>query len=367
MLVLFLLFALGQFGRVSFLNQAINFYLYEIFSLVLLSSWILKYKLIPFRKIPKKYRSFLAFPLILIITYLINIFSFDARSNLIGGLYLGRLIFYLLFLIYLLHYIKQEKKEKNLTKGIFIFSLITIVVSVLQYFLYPNLRNLFYLGWDPHQFRLFGQFLDTAVAAGIFGLLILFYFLNNKNNYLAYIYGVLALLTYSRAMYISILFTSIAYFIANKLYKPLITLILIFAVALLILPKTMSEGTNLLRLSSIEGRLEDYKQGLEIYKGNPLFGIGYNRVGAVKTNVSLIDVSHDRASFHSSFLIILVTSGVLGLIAFIYFLFELGKFSFNTRYYLIFLSIFSLFDNILLHPFILFFLFGILALESKKI
>ena len=69
------------------------------------------------------------------------------------------------------------------------------------------------------------------------------------------------------------------------------------------------------------------------------------------------DVTHSGASFHSSFLVMLVTGGMVGLAFFLVLLVKLSREVPNGGIYLGFLGLLSFFDNILLHPFILFLLF----------
>jgi hypothetical protein len=233
----------------------------------------------------------------------------------------------------------------------------------LQYFLYPNLRNLIYLGWDPHLFRIFGVFFDTSIASTIFGVIIIFLILNYKKFtfsvfsrvLLLISYIVLGLLTYSRGFYISILTTLFVYFIFSKKLKALIVVLLIFSFGLLVLPRPFGEGVNLLRTYSIESRIKDYDEGILEWKSSPVFGIGYNHLKSIRSKNYIIP-SHSASAYQSSFLTILVTSGLIGLIAFMLALKRLWFFNPNAKFYMIFLSVFSLMDNILLHPYILFLL-----------
>ena len=78
------------------------------------------------------------------------------------------------------------------------------------------------------------------------------------------------------------------------------------------------------------------------------------------------DLTHSGASFHSSFLIILVTSGLIGLTLFILVLIRLAGINEISRFAVLFLSLFSLSDNILLHPFVLFLFFSLIVLSFRR-
>jgi hypothetical protein len=226
---------------------------------------------------------------------------------------------------------------------------LTIISTFIQYFFYPDLRNLFYQGWDPHLYRTFGVFFDTSIAASIFGI----FFLTTNQSFIKIIYLILTALSFSRSTYLGISLTLIYSFINQKQFKKIILFFVFFAALVFFIPKPSGEGVNLKRLYSITSRVEDYRIGFSFWKNKPLIGYGYNRIRYIKNNISV----HSGAAFSSSFLTVLVSSGILGLLSFIYVLWSLRKTNKVAPVLLIFLSIVSLFDNVLLHPFILFLLF----------
>ncbi|MEX1052384.1 MAG: O-antigen ligase family protein, partial [Patescibacteria group bacterium] len=279
-------------------------------------------------------------------------------------LYLLRTSFYFISIIYLHYYAKAQKDlDEYIKPGLMLFTVVTLLTSFIQYFLYPNLRNLTYLGWDPHLFRIFGVFLDTSIASAIFGLILLFLIINYKKftfsvfsrTILIITFVTLGLLTYSRGFYLSILTTLFFYFLLSKKLKFIIVVLAVFTFALLILPKPFGEGVNLLRTYSIESRAKDYEEGLAVWKKSPLFGIGYNHLKSIR-EISRNLPSHSVSAYQSSFLTILVTSGIIGLISFGLALKGLWYINPSAKFYLMFLIVFSFMDNILLHPFILFLL-----------
>ncbi len=175
------------------------------------------------------------------------------------------------------------------------------------------------------------------------------------------IFLILVTLTFSRSVYISIIVTIVAYFVEKKSFKNILVLFFVFVTLIFLVPKPSGEGVNLKRLFSVNSRLKDYQTALNIWQKQPLFGVGYNRIRYVKKQFNLIDnkdwqSNHAGASFHSSFLIIFVTGGIVGLIAFLYLLYELARLNSNNKYYFLFAGLLSLSDNIILHPFVLFIL-----------
>lgn len=364
------LVSLGQLGRISFLNQQVNIYAYEPTVFFLIIILFIKYKFDPIKESFTNLKSLFLFFGVLVFSFLINIPSYNPADNLVAFLYFLRLLMYFSYFLYLRFYFKKEK-ESILSKAIILFILLTAIFSIIQYFLYPNLRNLFYLGWDPHLYRMFGLFFDTSIAGAIYGIIFL-YLLGGcpkVNKYLRLVlmavYFVFIILSFSRSLYLVITITIIFVFLRRKSFKFLIPYFLLFILLLILVPKPSGEGVNLFRLFSIESRITSDAQALKIWKKKPILGIGYNHIRSEKIHENIQEnnlvESHAGASFHSSFLIILVSSGVIGLILFLLFLQQLALIGQLSLVLILFLSLLSLSDNILLHPFILFLLLSSLS------
>jgi hypothetical protein len=344
------LFSLGQLGRISLFGQQVNFYLYEIALVASVFFLFCKYRFQPIVDGWKKFRSIFIFLGVLIISLIVDLTKFTQFQNLVGLLYLYRLHLYFIYFFYLhYHVLKNKSFSKIIKKGVFIIAALTIISTLIQYFLYPDLRNLFYQGWDPHLYRTFGVFFDTSISAAIFGIFLLVV----NQPFIKIIYLLLVALSFSRSIYLSLTITLIYLFIQQKQLKKIVFFLLIFIALIFVIPKPSGEGVNLKRLYSINSRGVDYIQGITLWKNKPLIGYGYNRIRYVKNSDSL----HSGAGYSSSFLTILVSSGILGLISFIWVLWSLGKLNKFAPVLMIFVSIISLFDNVILHPFILFLLF----------
>lgn len=377
--LIFFLFSLGQIGRLSFLGQQVNIYLYELVFIISLLPLFFKYKFTPLKKAFKEHREVFIFIGLLFLSYLLGFYSFTLSQNTISFFYLLRLALYFFGFFYFAWAVKEKSNfNQKILRGFSFFVIFTLVLSLVQYFLYPDLRNLFYLGWDPHLYRTFGLYLDTSIAAAIYGIVLLFLVINFKKikiptyikSSLILAYSIMGMLTYSRGFYLAILLTMIIYLFSKKKYLYILFLTVIFFLSLMILPKKFGEGINLLRTFSITSRLQDDKVAFSMWRSKPLLGIGYNRIRYEKERLGFLDkanedVTHSGASFSSSFLIILITGGIAGLLAFIFVLINLARISELSRFMVIFTSIFSLTDNVLLHPFVLFLLFVLLVSERR--
>lgn len=358
-----ILFALGQLGRMSFLNQQINVYLYELALCFTLVLFFLKYRLKPLQV--KNKLLFVSFFISLLFSYIINLSSFYPIANAVALLYLLRLLMYGCFIVYLsCHRLCYRRSLFYLTATI-------IISGFLQYFLYPDLRNLFYSGWDPHLYRMFGTFFDTNIAGAVYGLLFFFTLINFPKGQMMIKTALLLLLTiaisltFSRSLYAAFLVTLFIYFWRHKQLKIAIGMLVFFLFLIMVIPKPSGEGVNLGRWFSINARLQDDQAAFKIWSKQPVFGYGYNRIRYLKVD-NPSEINHAAASFHSSFLIVLVTNGIIGLVLFLLVILRWFGGNNDASYYAIPIIIMSLFDNVLLHPFIIFLLSLMICCRQKR-
>ena len=363
LLLLFGVFSLGQLGRVSFLNQEINFYLYEPLLVIGFFYFFIKYRFKPLKLYYPIYKVIFFFMASLLFSFFVNFFSFTVIQNLISSLYFIRLAIYLLFFCYLFFHLKQIKLRFN-NELLFLF-IAVLITSFIQYFFYPDLQNLIYLGWDPHYNRMFGVFFDTSTAAAVFGLS--FLFMITEGRFLLAILSLTALvLTFARSGYITLLVSFFYYYVSKKMFKLGILFAAIFIFLLVLVPKQFGQGVGLTRSFSISSRIANYQQGIKIWLRSPIFGVGYNRIRYIKEQIGLIDKGdkpyHSAASISSSYLMVLINGGAVGLILFISSIFRIIRINRKSSVIVLFVSLLSFFDNIILHPFIMF-LFGSLLVN----
>lgn len=371
------LFPLGQFARISFFNQQVNIYPYEVLMAVALTLLIVKHKSSPFRG-KVTFKSIHFFVLILLASFLLSFRSFDMYENSIGFLYLFRLFFYLLHFVYLAIHLRKFKKESgHLFKEMSFLVFIIILTSWLQYIFYPNLRNLLYQGWDPHLYRVFGSFFEPFLAGAAIGLCFFFvyfrmFFKKGQRYVKCFILGILFLLlmlTFSRTVYVAFIVSLITLFIRQKKYTLIGLTVAAFIILAIFIPKPIGVGVQLFRTFSLDTRIQNAVEGVQLWMKNPILGVGYNRIRYEKAGLGLTakyDVSHAASSYHSSFVTILVAGGMLGLLGFLGMLWMLRRISNPSFYYILFLSILSCGDNALLHPFILYLSFKLLAFEYAQ-
>lgn len=351
--LIFIFLSFGQLGRISFFEQVINIYLYEM---IMGIGLIVLFFLSGFKRLLielYKKKAILFFLGVLLISLINNFWNFSLKENFIGFLYWFRLFFYFIFFI-ALSIQKNTRIILAIKRGFYFFIYLTIFFSFIQYFLYPDLRNLYYLGWDPHQYRVFGSFFDTTIS-GIIFMILFFYFLNERkykqsiiNRLILFLLFILLILTYSRITYLSIICGLIFYFYNRRI----IFIIFFLFFSIILLPRFPGESTNLARYFTIEARINNYREGIEYWLKRPFLGWGYNRIRFLR---SVDNINHAGANFSSSFLTIAVSSGVVGLFAFIKLLYIF--FSSNDRLVKTItfaVGFASLLDNVFLVNFVLF-------------
>ena len=223
----------------------------------------------------------------------------------------------------------------------------------------------------------FGLFFDVSIAGAIFGTFFLIFLSQKRKSVyqisLSAVFFVGLLFTYARGTYVAVTASLFTYLLAKKKIVLFLLFIGFFGFSLLLLPRPSGEGVNLLRTFSIESRLADYSQAIAIWQKSPIVGIGYNHIRAEKNlsfhgfDVGLLD-SHAGASFHSSFLMILATGGIIGFTLFSIGVFQALKGRKKLYPLMVFLFVLSLFDNVLLHSFVLWLLpigiWGIIRLSD---
>lgn len=331
---------IGEIGRLQFGSVSIS--VNDIILLLTASVWfirrVLKKQTLSFNY--KLFKPVVIFILIGFTSLILNLRFLDNYSFLVSFLYLLR--FGLYFLIYLIIF-DLSKAFRNKVLYLLSFSSILIMLAgFIQLIFYPNLRNLYYLGWDEHLYRLFSTLLDPNFAGIIlvlsfvllFGLTIKF--LRNKKNYKSIIFAVLVFinlyevyLTYSRSALI-MLFISVLIFLF-LIGRKKITLFVLIALVLTVffIPNSFkTEGTNFFRTASSNARLGSIKNGIEIFKNNPVLGVGFNayryaqhRYGYLTGNAW--ETTHAGAGLDNSFVFILATTGLIGLTSFFYIIYSI--------------------------------------------
>lgn len=289
------------------------------------------------------------------------------QEYLISSLYIARFSVYILLGWEIYSGAYPFLKDK--IASIFLFSgIILAVLGLLQFIFLPDLRFLTASGWDPHYFRTVSTFLDPNFA-GAYLTLILLLIISNlgggldrqpRDFYIKFVILFLALLTtFSRSSYLMFLIGGLSLAFMKKSKLLFIQIIILFLILLLgfqIYTKLISQPRNIDRTKSASFRLDTWQQGLTMFEKYPFLGVGYNSYRYALRELNLADEqfikSHGASSNDSSLLFVAATTGILGLLSY---LFLLSSLIWKTKNYLLTASllgliIHSFFANSLFYP-----------------
>ncbi len=388
LLLLFFLFPLGQLikipllGRVSILPQ-------EIVLVVLIVVFVAKngFKAIIEGPLIKEIFFFL---LAIIVSLILSPLRLKPLDLVESVAYVLRFLLYFgLFEICVKEISNGRLKRSFLIKGLILSSLVFCLFGFLQFFFFPVLDSITYLGWDIHHGRMVSTFLDPGFSGLVF---ILGFFLvlgqkysAKKTVFLESVYLLSLLLTFSRSSYLVFIFGLAIYGVLQKKVKLIAVITGILLLGIIFVPKPSGEGGNLLRTVSSLARVGDWQISLSIWQHSPIFGIGFNSYRIARDTYGYIPpnrpetvlsgegdlVNHSLGGADNSFLLVLATSGMLGLAIFLN-LWRKTILSLNNEYKIIILAslgaifLHTIFQNSLFYPQIMEWIWILLAVGSTK-
>lgn len=322
------------------------------------------------------------------ISLLLNAKYLTLQNLLISSAYLLRYAAYA-SIIFSFQFLDQKFKESLNIKLIAAGTIFTIV-GYIQYLFYPNLRNLYYLGWDEHLYRFFSTFLDPNFAGTflvLFSLLVsenIIRKFKNRRSLIPFLILwasalIAILLTYSRSAFIMLITSIVVLLTIHKMYRVLLLLVILFLSLFFIFSNRNIEGLNPLRIASVEARVDSAREAMSIFSKNPIIGVGFNayRYAQVRygyrTQIGSFTSNAD-AGTDNSYLFVLATTGVVGFLIFLDFWLNIFKVivrNLHTEIYgkVVFSSIVGLlvntiFINSLFYPAIMAWIFMLIGLTT---
>jgi len=321
--ILFIALLLGQVGRIQ-ITQDIAVTVQDVA--------VLAYLLFHIRQLLKHmYKNlyfffpFLSIFLVCIVSLAFNLWRYSEQQLFVGVMYFMRFVLYWKLYMVVRH---GNKPLRYWFKWLYLLGIGYACIGLLQLVLYPNLRNLQYLGWDPHYYRLFSTLFDPnfagilLVLSGIVGI---YLWQKEKGQRLLILTGELLLLiailfTYSRSTYVAVIAAAFLYMGIYKQWKWIIGIIG-FGILIVFFPKIGGISTTITRLWSVYGRIANWQEGMQLFWQTPVIGYGFNMLRAIqRSSMESIYgyVSHATGGVDNSLLFILMTTGFSGLFAFGY-------------------------------------------------
>jgi O-antigen ligase len=366
--------SLGQFAKIGEPGGA-NLYLFDL--AVGLYSIVGIFYLLTIKKliVRKNKLLFLIFTFIAITSLIWNANRLSNTEFLSAFSYLLRWVSYLLASIVTYNLVKIGKISQEALLKTFIFSgLFISLAGFLQLVLLPDFTVLDpSLGWDPHKNRLASTFFDPNFTGAYLSLIFTFTLLSNERRKKIYLFimGLAIFLTYSRSTWGALGIVVLIY--GWQYSKKLIFLALTIAfLAYFAVPRIQTRLAGITDpADSAHFRLISWRNTLEIAQDNLFLGVGYNSFKKSQIDYGFLapgeEKEHSATGSDSSFLLILATTGIIGLL-----IFSLGYFfplfSGNFLLVLLLIPLFfqSQFINALFFPQIMFFWLNAATFKKLK-
>jgi hypothetical protein len=314
------------------------------------------------------------FTCIAILSLLFNAVWLPPMHLAISFLYVVRFVSYV-NLIWVIQYLPSSDRKTLLTL-LGVSGLVTVLFGVCQFVLYPDLRNLYYAGWDEHLRRLFGTALDPNFTGAIYiSFISVFLYLailypHARRLIVCIMVGIAgaAALTYSRSSALMLITGGSVYAYINGNKKMVLHLVAAVILGIgLVTYNRVGEGSNLLRTASIEARMHEYNQAIHIAQTSPFLGVGFNAYRYAQLRNGFIDFDlwmqdHAGAGVPNSYLFVLATTGLVGLTVYLRFCYVLLKQLYKQKHFILLslcigLGVHALFENSLFYPYIMFVVF----------
>ncbi len=271
-----------------------------------------------------------------------------------GAFYLLRFVEYTFLAIIITDKIKTGKQARQLLYWVIFSALLIAVAGFIQLQIYPDLGKLVKFGWDPHQNRLVSTWLDPNFAGGLFALMVslllgIFIYAKGFMKKLGLllimtIFAIALILTYSRSAYLAAGLGILTIGLL-KSRKTLVIAIIIGLAAFSVLPRVQERTNDFIHsaqsliFNTAENpdptarlRIKSWDQTFQLITKRPWLGSGYNTLRSVKVQEGFVENTeiHSASGSDSSILTILATTGIFGLISFLWLYLNVLKQSFRN-------------------------------------
>lgn len=280
------------------------------------------------------------FILIAVFSLLLNWTQFLPSEILQSSAYLLRFIGYALVFYLVLDSVQEERTFQKFYSLAIWLGLLFAFLGFLQLVFIPSFEFMTKYGWDPHLNRLLSTFFDPNYAGGFLVLvcsLVLgrMLFAENKGEkgvlFFAFLFLLLAIvLTYSRSTYLAFIIVALVIGLLRSwrllLFGFLASILIFFT-----FPRMQERILGAFSLDiTAKMRIASFKDAWQIIEDHPIFGVGYNTLRLVREDYGQIvdPKQHTAGGFDSSLLTIWATTGILGLLAYLWLCFRILKESF---------------------------------------
>lgn len=326
----FITLPFGQLGGFMF-NPGIVVYLHDLFILPILGFALHSTRASPGKLYLQKAITW--FILICAASLMVNRREFSQQELFLSSLYLVRWVLYAgLYVAVTAGIIK----EFFWIMGIYAVSVVVALLGFVQYIYYPTLRNMYYLGWDEHYYRLFSTFLDPNfvglfIALGfILGLYIVLTTIDRRRKFLVFmcqlILFIALLLTYSRSSFIGFATGIIVYLIIYRKVAMFFVFLTVFFVSASLLPTRGRDILKITREESALARLGSWQHSINLFWEKPVLGHGFNTLRFIQLKRGYVSdepfISRSASGVDNSILFVSIATGSIGAGVYIFILYK---------------------------------------------
>ena len=284
------------------------------------------------------------FLLVAILSFLLGSFELLPLEQFLSAAYLIRFASFLIFGWAASDMFQTPNSTESFLKKIFWITAAVVVLGFLQFYLVPDISDWSTEGgWDPHTGRLLGTWMDPNFVAGFLGFMLpvviaFFYHTPSKKTkfWLSLLIALSAgalFLTFSRSGYLASAMGLFLFFIFRD---PKIILIGILLSVIGVLSneraqKRLEEFSGTISALVFEDtdevdptaslRIQSWEKSFELWKKYPFLGIGFNTYRYRAAEEGIVNENYFSAGgSDSTHLTVLVTMGIIGFAAYLWFL-----------------------------------------------
>ncbi len=322
---------LGQVVRLPIAGGESSIIPNDVLLPVLIAAWIMKRLTSRSWPLP---RQSLTLPIGVVVTIMltsliVNSPGYTARELLSGGLYFLRWLEYAALLWIAFDVLRTRQRARRYLSLLVWTGVATAILGFIQLRLFPDFSFMVPQGWDPHVGRLLSTWFDPNFLGGYLALLssvtlsvALFRGWWGGRWWWAatFIMVVATILTFSRSGYVglavglglvtmfksrTLLFLGVFAFVATVLFAPRVQERVVGI-------RTIDETARL--------RLVSYRNAFTVIHDHPVIGVGYNLYKYVQVQYGFLNDTkeHSASGSDSSLLTMWVTTGIVGLLAFLW-------------------------------------------------
>ncbi len=285
-----------------------------------------------------------------VLSLLVNIPSLNFFQFCVSALYIVRFVSYSSIYIFIARL--DQKMKRHIPYFLAGSGFFFVVCGFVQYFLFPNLKSLFHLGWDEHYLRLFSTFFDPNFA-GVFLVLYFLFLLDiflklfkgKKNTTVILLVFMLLttclaiFFTLSRDSFIALAISLFTYLLLQRTknrFSIFGIVMVLLAISIFFLRNLPTEGAHMLRIPSSIARIDQAQRAFTIFSEHPVLGVGFNAYRYAQFKRGYLGLtswqsSHAAAGTDTSFLFVLATTGIIGFTAYCYLLYKMSLFALQRK------------------------------------